>query len=286
MHSASAPFLSSTYEPTLGDVLRDLWRARFYLLAGVVIGLTGASLFLAAAVPQHRATMLVAPTTRSGTPDISALFPNNASFAMEYVMQSFGPGDSSDFMRFETILREASIADRLLRDEKIRTGLAKAQHYKFSAVADTDNSSKLAAWLQKNIAVEPVGQTRLKRVSLLHPDPAFAVYMLQQMYGITDGMIRAELEDKTAKRINYLTGELDKISNPEHRRILTKLLMDQEQINMILAVNEPYAAAIAEPPAAAPKPTWPRKSLVLPAFVFTGFFAGYIVYMLRRPTQK
>ena len=285
MHSASAHLLSS-YEPTLGDVLRNLWHARLYLIAGVVVGLIGASLFLSTAIPQYRATMLVAPTTRSGTPDISALFPNNASFAMEYVMQSFGPGDSSDFMRFETILRETSVADRLLRDEKIRTGLASAQRYKFPAVADMDNSSKLAAWLQKNIVIEPVGQTRLKRISLLHPDPAFAVYMLRQMYSITDSMMRAELEDKTEKRIRYLTDELDKISNPEHKRILTKLLMDQEQINMILAVNEPYAAAIAEPAAAAPKPAWPRKSLILPAFMFAGFFAGYIVYILRHHVQK
>ena len=279
MQGATIPF---SYEPTLGDVLRDLRRARFYLLAGALTGFVCAFLFLAAATPQYRATMLVTPTTRSGTPDISALFPNNASFAMEYVMQSFGPGDSSDFMRFETILREASVAEKLLPDEKIRKGLTAAGRYRFSAVSDLDTAPKLSAWLQDNIAVDFVGQTRLKRVSVLHPDPVFAVYMLGKMYEITDGMIRVELEDKTAKRIEYLEREIDKITHPEHQRVLTKLLMDQEQIRMILAVNEPFAAAIAEPPAAGPKPAWPRKSIIVPAFVFAGMFAAYIFFAARR----
>lgn len=281
MTGAAVPF-SSHEEPTLGDVLRDLWRARFYLLAGVLAGIVCAFLFLATAVPQYRAGMLVTPTTRSGTPDISALFPNNASFAMEYVMQSFGPGDSSDFMRFETILREASVAERLLQDEKIRKGLAAAGRYRFFGAPDIDTAPELSAWLQDNVAVDFVAQTRLKRVSLLHPDPAFAVYMLQKMYETTDGMIRVELEDKTAKRIEYLTREIDGVSHPEHRRILTKLLMDQEQIRMILAVNEPFAAALAEPPAAEARPAWPRKPIIVPAFIFAGMFAAYVFFAARR----
>lgn len=269
-------------EPTLADLLRDFWRARIYLLTGAVAGIICALVFLAIAVPQYRAAMLVAPTTRSGTPDISALFPDNASFAMEYVLQSFGPGDSSDFMRFETILREPSVADRLLSDEKVKAGVNRAARYRGAGTENIDTPAKMAAWLQENISVEPVGQTRLKRVAVLHPDPVFAVYLLQSAYSAADGLIRAELEDKTQRRIEYLEHEIDTISHPDHRRVLTKLLMDQEQIKMIMAVGEPFAAQMAEPPAAGPRPVWPRKSLLLPAFAFAGMLASYLLALARR----
>lgn len=278
--------ITMTAEPTLNDILRDLWRARRIVAAGAVMGLICAALFLLLAVPQYRASMLVTPTTRSGTPDISALFPNNASFAMEYVMQSFGPGDSSDFMRFETILREPSVAAALLRDEKIRNGLNEARRFRLSRRHTPATAPELAAWLQDHVAVEPVGQTRLKRIVLLHPDPAFATYMLGQLYTAADNLIRAELEDKTVHRISYLEKTLDKTTHPEHRRVLTQLLMDQEQINMVLAVNEPFAAAIAEPAATGPRAAWPRKPLVLSAFVFAGMFAGYMAHLLRRSARS
>lgn len=278
--------ITMTQEPTLHDVLRDLWRARRALAFGAIVGLVGAVLFLLLAVPQYRAGMLVTPTTRSGTPDISALFPNNASFAMEYVMQSFGPGDSSDFMRFETILREPTVAAILLQDEKIRKGLDGARRSRLPGHHAPATAPQLAAWLQDHVAVEPVGQTRLKRIVLLHPDPVFAVYMLGRLYTTADNLIRAELEDKTARRIAYLEKTLDKTNHPDHRRVLTQLLMDQEQISMVLAVNEPFAAAIAEPPAAGPRPTWPRKTLVLPGFVFAGMFGAYMIFLLRRSARS
>jgi len=271
-----------SYEPTLSDVVRSLWQARFYLLVGLIVGIVTAYAFVSAAVPQYRATMLVTPTTRSGTPDISALFPNNASFAMEYVMQSFGPGDSSDFMRFETILREASVAEVLLQDKKIKAGMMAAQKYKFSEGHALSSGPEFAAWLQKNISIESVGQTRLRRIVLRHPDPEFSVYFLQRLYSAADNMIRAELEDKTDKRLSYLTRTIDNTKHPDHKRVLTKLLMDQEQIRMILAVNEPFAAMVAEPPAASPKPAWPRKSVVFPVFIFSGLFILYLIYAIRR----
>jgi hypothetical protein len=272
-------------EPTLNDMLRDLWRARRALAFGAIMGLACATLFLLLAVAQYRASMLVTPTTRSGTPDISALFPNNASFAMEYVMQSFGPGDSSDFMRFETILREPTVAAVLLQDEKIRAGLGEARRSRIGGHKAPATAPQLAAWLQDHVAVEPVGQTRLKRLVLLHPDPVFAAYMLGRLYAAADNVIRAELEEKTVHRIAYLEKTLDKTSHPDHRRVLTQLLMDQEQISMVLAVNEPFAAAVAEPPAAGPRPAWPRKTLVLPGFVFAGAFAAYMIFLLRRSAR-
>ena len=207
--------------------------------------------------------MIVAPTTRTGTPDISALFPaDNASAAMGYVMQSFGQGDSSDFARFESILREPSVAARLLArpDYPRRPGPGAALGPRAGAGFGHAGAARRLAD-RARLDVEPVGQpTRLKRVTFRHPDPVFAAQLLQALYDSADTLIRDELEARTAKRIAYLNKRCcQKEPDPDHRRALTKLLMDQEQIAMVLAVHEPFAAQMAEPPAAGPKAAWPRK---------------------------
>lgn len=274
---------SSLYdEPGLGDVLGALRRAWLYLMVGAALGFAAAFLFFSIVIPQYRATMMVAPTTRSGTPDISALFPGNASFAMEYIAQSFGPGDSSDFMRFESVLREAVVAGRLLNDPTIRGGVRQAHRFRIMQRPAPEDAAGMAQWLQENVKIEPVGSTRLRRISVLHPDLQFGVILLRALYDVTDEMIRAELVEKTDRRIAYLERELAQISHPEHRRIMTDLLMDQEQIAMILAVGEPYAAQLSEPPYAGTKPYWPRRGVVFPAFAMVGLVLGFAFFGLVR----
>ena len=268
--------------PTIADLVRDAWRGRRFVAGGALLGLLAGALLLLLAVPQYQAAMIVGPTTRTGTPDISSLFPDNPGFAMEFVMQSFGPGDSSDFMRFESILDEPSVAAKLLARPDIAAGLAKAKRWIAAPAPGLSTPARLAAWLSNRVDVEPVGQTRLKRITFRHPDPVFAARFLQALYDTADTLIRDELEARTAKRIAYLNRVLSIEQNPDHRRALTKLLMDQEQIAMVLAVHEPFAAQMAEPPAAAPKPAWPRKSVVLPACLLIGALGGFAFYSLRR----
>jgi hypothetical protein len=269
-------------EPSLSDLIVDLWRARLWLLGGVAAGLIGVALMVALCIPQYRATMIVGPAMRTGAPDISALFPAGANSSMQYMMQNIGNPESSDFMRFEAILRETTVAGKLLRDEKIRAGLAEAGSYRIFRHTPPDTPEKLAAWLQDNLVVDPVSTTRLKRLVLLHPDPAFAAYMLHALWEADDGIIRAEERDKAASRVAWLRRQLDTESNPDHKRAIANLLTDQEQVATMLSADEPYAAIIAEPPSAGARPYWPRKAIMAPLFVLVGMFAGYVLYGLRR----
>ena len=72
------------------------------------------------------------------------------------------------------------------------------------------------------------------------------------------------------------------MDHPDHRRALTSLLMEQEHVQMILAMDEPFAAIIAEPPAAGVKPYWPRKAIVLPVGLLAGMVLAYMLSGLRR----
>ena len=266
-------------EPTLRDLVRALWAARLFIAGGLLVGIVVALLWLACAVPQYRVTMLVGPTTRTGTPDISALFPENASYALEYVVRSFGPGDSSDFMRFETILRGPTVSARLLNDPALNPGLASDRRWSFARSGIPDNAEKLSAYLQKKVRIEPVGHTPIRKVTYFHADPDFGRRLLLTLYGTTDSLIRQEIREKAATRIVWLNDTLRTTNDPEHRRMLTNLLMEQEQVKMILALNEPFAAMLAEPPSVSAKPVWPDKKTLFPLLGFVGAFLGFMIFL-------
>ncbi len=269
-------------EITLADLIKDIWSARLFLFVGSVLGFILALLYLWVSVPQYKATMLISPQTRAGSPDISALFPKNASFALEYVARSFGPSDSTDFMRFEHTLRETSVAMQLMEDERIRAGVMQDRHLQFGTISPIDRAEKLAVYLQKNVRIEPVGDSLLKRVVYSHPDRDFAVYLLNALHSTADHIIRQDIRARTENRATYIEGALDRTLHPDHKRVLTSLLMEQEQVRMILAMNEPFAATVAEPPSAGVKPVWPQRPLVIVFLTMVGAFLGYVFYASRK----
>lgn len=270
--------MTYTTEPTLRDVIGWCWHARLWIVTGLLAGLVVAFLWTVFAIPQYRVSMLVGPTTRTGTPDISALFPENSSYALEYVLRSFGPGDSSDFMRFETILRGPTVSARLLESQDWAQGLAADRHWSFSSQRDFENAAALSAYLQKTVRIEPVGNTPMRRVIYRHADADFGRRFLVALYGTTDSLIRQEIQQKAAARIVWLNETLRTTNDPEHRRMLASLLTEQEQVKMILALNEPYSAMLAEQPFVSAKPVWPDKKLLFPTMGFIGGFLGFAAY--------
>lgn len=265
-------------EPSLADVTKALWMARRYVMVGAMLGLVGAVLFLALCVPHYRITMLVAPAERAAKTDIKSLLPDNPSFAVQYLVNTMGSQDSTDFMRFENTMRGPSVAAVLLKDPAIAEGLKESGKFRISPTVTIDTPEKLSDTLEKKISVMPVGNTPLRRIIIDHPSAEFGTALLRRLYGETDRLIRNEVAENARKRSLYLKDMLDKVSHPDHRRALTSLLMEQEHILMILAMDEPFAAIIAEPPSASVKPWWPRKSLILAGFVFAGMVLGFAIW--------
>jgi len=271
-----------TEDQTLGDVIKDMWQGKWYLLIGGAIGLSMGFALLWLAIPQYRATMLISPTTRSGgSPDIASLLPNTSGFAFEYMMRSLGPSDSSDFMRLEHILREPTVAARLLGEEKIVDGISSARMFSFINYETPKTAEQMATYLQKSLKIEPVGMTPMRRLIYLHPDSDFAVFLLHRIFAVADNIIHDEIAAKTEARIIYLNKALHNVEHPDHRKALVSLLMEQEHVRMVLAMNEAYAASVAEPASVSGVPYWPRKPFVIAISILIGVFLGYLVYAYR-----
>lgn len=269
-------------EPSLADIARDLWRAKFALIIGTVMGGLLAFIFLTLAIPQYKAQMLIGPAERSGGVDIKELLPKNSSFAVQYFLNTLGSQDSTDFIRFENIMREQTVAAHLMNDPRIIEGVKKDRMFTIEGQNKPDSPAKFADYLEKALKIEPVGTSPLRRLVYSHPDPTFARYMLTQIHVVTDGMIKDEIKAMTKKRMDYLHSALEQVTHPDHRQALTNMLMEQEHLRMIMAIDEPFAAIIAEPASTGPKPQWPRASLIFPAFILAGMLAAYILRSLIR----
>lgn len=268
-------------EPTLGDIARLLWAARKRLFAGAILGLACGFIFLVCAIPHYRVSMVLAPADRAPKADIKALLPDNPSFALQYLVNSVGAQDSSEFLRFENMLRGPGVAAVLLKDKRIVDGVVKNKPFIFSAAKRADTAQELSDIFMDEVVIEPVGNTPLRRVFIDTAQPEFGVYLMNQIYNQTDALIRDAIEQQAQSRAVYLRETLGKVSNPDHRRALTSLLMEQEHIQMILAADEPYAAMIVEQASISSRPVWPRRTLILAGFAFVGMILMFV--LVRKP---
>lgn len=262
-------------EADFAAMLRDLVRARFYMLAGALAGLGMGLLLLVLAVPQYRAVMIVGPVQATGKATLDD--PDDAA-------------DPLDFARFESVLRGPAVAAALTGHdgENFGAGLATARRWRFGAGpvdgnhTDKEKYADIATHLAARVRIAPVGATTLRRVSYDHPDPDFAVAMLAALHEAADHLLREDARRQGDARAAQLRESLARTDNPDHRRVLTTALVGQEQDNMLRSLAQPYAAQIVEPPAAMRRPQWPRPLLFIPVFIGLGLFCGFMAHAVRR----
>lgn len=267
------------HEPTLADVLKSFWRARVYILIGVVTALAAAFLFLASVTPLYKGAMIVAPADGYALGDYASSVADGQSLDLPFWRPKDQEGVSTDFYRFVYTSTGASVAAILLKDQSVLTGIAKDGRWR--GKGKDWSADELAEYLGRYVRIEHLGTTPLRRLSYQHPDPVFAAAFLRKIHLVADQLIRRDRRRHSESRIAYLQEALQKTVNPDHRKGITNLLMQQEHIRMLANLDEAYAAIVVEPPSATSRPAWPKTSLVLVAFTFVGMLCGYLVWSLR-----
>lgn len=266
---------------SMEDAIKVLWRAKFFILICAVAGLFAALFFINISTPYYKAQMIISPANPMNGAEVSSLLADDNLFALRYMMQRVGVSNSSDFLRFENTVRGPSVATELLKRDEILRGLAYDQSFHFSHPEQDWSPAKLAEYISKRVRLEPVGATSLRRMVYFHPDVKFAAHFLSVLHTVTDAMIRRNIREEAEKRVQYLKNAIVTTNNPEHRRALTTLLLEQERLRMLVSIEQPYAAAVIEPPSASFKPEWPDQPLIILAFVFGGAILGFALHALR-----
>ena len=253
----------------LGDLLRGIWQAKLFLLVGLVVGILCSAGFLWVSVPHYQAGMMIGPAQ---------------VMAVNQVMQdrdddrvSMNPAEQK-FIQFQVIYKGVSVASLLLRDPRIVEGLRDDRAFMYGKGQQEWNARELSDYIARRVWFDDFGETVLKSLNYQHSDPIFAAYFLQQIHRVSDQIIRADMRKSVDGRIVYLERESAKVMNPEHRRIMTDLLMEQERARMVVLMDEPVAANIIEGAAVNARPVWPNGYLVLGGFSVLGLMMGYLAF--------
>jgi hypothetical protein len=266
---------------TIYDLLCELRANSVRIVIGAVIGLGLAFAFLSVSVSYYRAEIIIAPAAPLTGAESSSMLANEDLFALRFLVQRLGAGTGSDFQRFENIFSGVSVAAILLGDPKIQDGLARDKSFVFEDHTAKDwSAEKLSDYLKRRVILEPVGLTNAKRMVYLHSDQDFAKYLLGALHHIADSLIRRTIREESRARVEYLSNAMAQTNNPEHRRALTTLLMEQERLLMLVSIDQPYAASVIEPPSVNLKPRWPDAALV---YLVLGFVFGLMGFLTRRP---
>lgn len=266
---------------SMKDMVQSFWRARFYLLGGGLAGLVIASIYILSATPLYRAEMIVAPADGYALGDYASTTSVDRSISLPYWRPTEPEGISTDFYRFIYTVKEPSVAAILMKDKRVVTGVREDSYRLRRQPSEQWKPALLAEYFARKIKVEPLGATVLRRITYTHPNPEFAADMLRKTHLVADQMIRRDRRRHSQSRIDYLQKALAKSTHPDHRVGITKLLMQQEHIQMLANMDEPYAAIIVEPPSPSARPVYPRRALVFPIFVLVGMATGFFVAACR-----
>ncbi len=255
---------------TLNDVIAGLYRAKFFIIFGMILGLAAAALFLTSTIPAYHAQMIVGPAA-------PIIYDARASEAANIAVDT-ADANAMNFTRFEATLTGPTVAGMLLKDEKIFEGLMQDRMFGAMKAREQWTPQILSEYIRRRVHIEPVGETPLRRLVYYHPSSGFAVYFLTRLAETSDSLIRRSIRSEAEKRVNYLQDTSRSVSNPENRRSLTDLLMEQEKLMFLASVDQPYAATVVEPAASSSRPRWPSRFLVIAAFMMAGGLAGLVAH--------
>jgi hypothetical protein len=268
------------YEESLGDFLYALWQARRHIVLFSLVFLALSFLLTLMATPLYRASMIVAPADGYALGDYASSVADQDSLAIPFWRPREADGVSTDFHRFTYTMKGPAVAAILLKDNAVLSGIARDKA--FSKASGDWTAEELSAYLEKTVRIQNLGATPLRKILYTHPDPAFASSFLRKIHLVSDQLIRRDRRRQSESRIRYLQETLQKTLNPDHRRGIASLLMQQEHIQMLANLDEPYAAIIVEPASAIPRPVWPNKWLICALGFFLGGAAEYFAHIVQK----
>ncbi len=267
-------------EVSLKELFGLLWHAKIFVSCGIVVGLISVFLFINFVTPTYKAVMIVAPADGYALGDYASTIEHDQIAALPFWRPKTHEGTSPDFYRIIHTLRGPAAAKILMSDAGVLTHINDVRNEGITT------SEELAVYLDRYVRVDPLGATPLRKIAYHHPDQEFAAALLRKLHLVADQMIRRDRRRQSQSRIEYLDNMLQKTINPDHRKGITNLLMQQEHIQMLANLNEDYAAIIVEPASASPKPTWPNKPLSYLIGALIGMMAGFVLWSLLRTPKR
>lgn len=135
----------------------------------------------------------------------------------------------------------------------------------------------LADYIGGSLVVEEPKDSPFLEVTVQHPDPDFAFFLLITAYNEADNLLRDQDRNQVAERQAYLRGQLATAELSDIRRMLLDLLGQEVRRGMLLESNLPYAARIIESARVSSEPVPPDMQFEIGWRVLLGLVLGTVL---------
>ena len=278
-------------------LLRGSWLIGLLVAVAVILGVRE----LRSYVPQHVATMVVAPAV--GDSQLAAQASRLSGLARSLGVEGSAGLSTSTFDRLQLVVGSQTLA-KILQDkygymQKFFAGSWNVQtnqwvrpagrrfdlEQKVKGALNLKTWSKptlesLARFADSKLVFEQVGATGFQKVSVSHVDPEFALEILQVVYSEADDLLKEQDRTQTAERRRYLEQQLSRAGVVEMRAALVGLLVNEERTAMLLEGDLPYAARIIEPPFVSVFPSTPSLLQIVGVRAFLFALVGSALVIL------
>lgn len=289
------------YDIDLTQLARTLMERRSVALVFIFSTIFLALIYLHLATYTYTATLMVSPVMSSSSDSIAGKLgglSNLASFAGINIAGDMG---TQAFMLYQEGIDSRDVADELAKNPDIMhtvfhkkwdaankqwirppdgvlaiIGFAKDTLGIPNSAWQPPDGALLQEYIVNNVDVEVDPQKPIITITYPDEDPQFAVKFLHELDRAVDNKLRGNALVRANQYIDYLSNQLNKVTNSDIRESLMTTLTDQEKMKMMASATAPYAAEPFGLPSASRKPTNPKPFLVLAAAAFTGGLLGIL----------
>lgn len=300
-----------------GDEIIDLrflfqaiWRGKWVVLIFICIGAYNGYGTLRSFNPSYVASMIVSPYVEGGGQSINGALSQLAQSAGFSASGSQATATPFDRLKLTTgsISFATNLNDKhdLLKkifggswDEQTQTW-TRPSGRRFELIQRVRQSLNLGTWrepdletlasyLGGSISITNTHNGLFKKVSVTHPKPEFALWLLKLIYFEADESVRQTDRNEAETRKSYLNDRLAKARLVDTRNVLLNLLENVERRSMLLEGTLPYAAKVVEKAYVSTKPTTAKitADLIIPVagYGLAGAMLILIVAVFRRETR-
>ncbi len=295
-------------EIDLAAVMATLWSRRGVILACVVASFAVAVLYLHIATYKYTIDLKITPAQGGGNESAGSRLGGLASLAGISL-----PKDQSvsPFQLYLESIQSEEVAARIAENPAIMRGMFAtswdAQKGRWrepqSALAPIKRAVKqtlgipiykwrapgardVLDYLQLNLTVVENPKKPVVVLRMQHPDPAFAVAVLNTLNRAANERVRERALVRSTANIAYLAQQLARVTLAEHREALAGALSDQEKQRMMANSGAPFAAEPVGEAVASSKPTKPQPVIVLVMSLFVGGLIGVAAAFALRRTGR
>ncbi len=274
-------------------LLLRLWRRRYLALLFLAVALCAGIFYLRVVEYRYSAELAVTPVDQSGPKLSGGLAALGSLAGIDPAMQG-----GSSFALYGEAATSYPIAERLARNPRILHAAFASQwdpvgHQWIRPsgfLTDVVGSAKvlfglpirpwtppaagaLHDYLKKNLELAEDKKKALLRISFRHPDPKFAVYLLQQVAATADEYLRAKSLNRATIYVTYLETRMNQVQVAEYRTSLAQALIGYENTRMMASSRAPFAAEPFGDIWVSSRPVTPDPFIILGTSVAVGLVA-------------